>query len=331
MNGARYARAGCFLLAAATLWPGGEMRAGAAKSKNEVNQKLFAAARKDDVLGVRQALGEGASLSAQDWFGPVLNTAAIFGALVVVKYLVEGLGLDPDEACNAYLLSTPLMLAAKKGHEPVVKYLIEKAKVNPNKINKMGKTARQLAGASGAGKTAAYLAVVEQFYATLADPLKMSDFAEKYLPDATSWTAAYQLLHLATPGFVEKFLPLYNSYLDLSSEKPVDPADLYIELLGRCDTARLGGQGNVWLHRCAEMLVFHREKTEVADLQAEKERVKGFREKFKQFLTGLPANRADDIRERLAIILEPAVKKEVETAIIAKIKEISGEDLEDVD
>ena len=66
----------------------------------------------------------------------------------VVRVLLEWSGINPDTSDTIYG-RTPLMLAIKNGHEGVVRILLERNDVNPDKADKWGQTPLLLAAENG--------------------------------------------------------------------------------------------------------------------------------------------------------------------------------------
>ena len=72
-----------------------------------------------------------------------LHTACSEGHLEEVKYLIEKAHVNPEIRDNEG--RTALHIASEKGHISIVEYLIEKAHVNPESRDGLGRTALQLA------------------------------------------------------------------------------------------------------------------------------------------------------------------------------------------
>jgi len=91
----------------------------------DLNDELWAAARKGDAPAVKALLAKGAEVNAKLRYGTTaLSYAADRGHLEVVKILVEhGAELNIK---GTFYNSPPLMWAAYNGHTAVVKFLLEK-------------------------------------------------------------------------------------------------------------------------------------------------------------------------------------------------------------
>jgi len=92
-------------------------------TQDKLNGALFDAVRGGDLEKVKELLASGAQVDARDDDGwQPLHYAARGGHLPVVKYLIEEQGVQVD-AKSTYG-SQPLHFAAWHGHLPVVKYLV---------------------------------------------------------------------------------------------------------------------------------------------------------------------------------------------------------------
>jgi len=94
-------------------------------SAQDLNDELWAAARKGDAAAVKALLAKGAEVNAKLRYGTTaLSYAADRGHLEVVKVLVEhGAELNIKDT---FYNSPPLSWAAYNGHTEVVKFLLEK-------------------------------------------------------------------------------------------------------------------------------------------------------------------------------------------------------------
>jgi len=94
-------------------------------SAQDLNDELWAAARKGDAPAVKALLAKGADVNAKLRYGTTaLSYAADRGHLEVVKVLVEH-GAEVNIK-DTFYNSPPLMWAAYNGHTEVVKFLLEK-------------------------------------------------------------------------------------------------------------------------------------------------------------------------------------------------------------
>lgn len=91
----------------------------------DINEDLWAAARKGDAKTVKELLAKGADVNAKFRYGATaLSYACDRGHLEVVKALVEH-GADLNVR-DTFYSATPLGWAASKGHVEVVRYLLQK-------------------------------------------------------------------------------------------------------------------------------------------------------------------------------------------------------------
>ncbi len=91
----------------------------------DINEDLWAAARKGDAKAVKELLAKGADVNAKFRYGATaLSYACDRGHLEVVKLLVEN-GADLNVRDTFYGAS-PLSWAASKGHADLVRYLLDK-------------------------------------------------------------------------------------------------------------------------------------------------------------------------------------------------------------
>lgn len=85
---------------------------------------LFLAVRKGDLIGMKDALKNGADIEEKETYGDTaLNIAAENGYFEIVTFLVES-GANIENLGGA--AKTPVMNAAFEGHSKIVIFLIEK-------------------------------------------------------------------------------------------------------------------------------------------------------------------------------------------------------------
>lgn len=91
-----------------------------------IDDELFAAAKKGDAAAVKSLLAKGANVNAKTRYNQTpLMFAAERGNLEIVKILIEA-GADVNVVDTFYKFFTALYAAASKGHAEVVKALLEK-------------------------------------------------------------------------------------------------------------------------------------------------------------------------------------------------------------
>ncbi|KKO99476.1 hypothetical protein THAR02_08415 [Trichoderma harzianum] len=132
------------------------------KRQLEPKTALHGAAQGGDGAVMRLLLERGATLGDINDWGKALNWAAVYGYKSVVELLVEE-GIDPNRKRDDRSQGTPLLSAAKGGHEEIVKFLLEK-RADPRVFDADGTT--PLAQAADGG----YKAVVKLLLEHGADP-----------------------------------------------------------------------------------------------------------------------------------------------------------------
>lgn len=98
---------------------------------------------------------------------PVLHEAAHNGFFDLVKYIVEVKNLDPNST-DPFIQITPLHLAARSNHIPIVKYLLAKG-ANVNLQDKDGYTAMHYAALNGNREIVQLLLAIPDINVNLLD------------------------------------------------------------------------------------------------------------------------------------------------------------------
>ena len=105
--------------------------------KNIFNKTLHKACVKGDIEAVKQFLGDGVDVNAEDENGwTPLHGAAWWGHTETAKFLIgSGADVDAQDAAG----NTPLHFSAERGHKEIAELLIAKG-ANVNAIEAQGKT-----------------------------------------------------------------------------------------------------------------------------------------------------------------------------------------------
>ena len=107
-------------------------------AKKNLELEFYQAAERNDLSNIKQLIAQGLPLNPEKAYTPPLMTAVEFKNLELLDLLLKS-GAKPDIEASTF--HTPLMLAAEKGADQIIKRLIEKgANVNAQMREKPGNT-----------------------------------------------------------------------------------------------------------------------------------------------------------------------------------------------